>query len=277
MDKRTKYKERVADILEGIGEDVLEYDEDEYWMYQSTYEYIEYYAHRAGFVNTTVALKLARGLHDGDHRKLSIMRSGKTYRLPYVIHPLMVCRMLGDLMMPLEREEEDILLASALCHDMIEDIPFMHHGKELVIQYGLHPRVYDTVLAVSKRKDFTEEEERAFFQNINENKLACLVKLSDRGHNVEDLYNMSAAKVREYVAETNKFFLPMCTYAKEHYPEHAYAITILEDKIICLTEAAGTLVDHFEEKENELKERAERLREENEELRKEWRALWENR
>lgn len=276
MDSRTKYKKKVAEILEGIGQDTLRYDEHEYWMIQSAYEYIEYYADRNMLVNTTVALQLARGLHNGDHRKASIMKDGNTYRLPYVIHPLLVCRMLLDLRMPLAKEEEDILLAAALCHDMIEDIPFLHHGRELMIQYGLHPKVYETVLAVSKRKDFTEEEERAFFQSINENKLASLVKLSDRGHNVEDLYNMSAAKVREYVGETNKFFIPMCNYAKEHYLDVYPAIRILEDKIICLTEAAGTLVDQFEAKEQSLKERAEKLRAENEALRQEWKKLWKD-
>lgn len=273
-EKRLRYREKVNSILEAIGEEALSYDKSEYWMIQSPYEYVEYYAVERQLVNTTVAMQLARALHNGDHRKSSIMRDGITYRLPYVIHPLLVTRMLIDLQLPLSHEEEDILLAAALCHDMIEDIPFMHHGRELMVQYGLHPKVYETVLAVSKRRDFTEEEEQAFFKNITENRLACLIKLSDRGHNVEDLYNMSAAKIHEYVGETNKYFIPMCEYAKRNYLDIYAGIKILEDKIISLTEAAEMLVTRYEEKEKELQKEVARLRVENERLRNEWNSMW---
>ena len=274
MGKRNHFLWKIKQLLEDIDEDTLAYEEKEFWMVQSPYEYVEYYSYEHQLQNTAIALPLARGLHNGDHRKSTMMKDGVTYRLPYLIHPLRVCRMLMDLQVPVSREEEDILLAAALCHDMIEDIPFLEHGKELVIQYHLDPRVYTTVKKVSKRRDFTEQEEKDFFHQIEEDKLAMLIKLSDRGNNVEDLYNMSVWKVHEYVDETKRFFIPMCEYGKIHYPELHACIAILQDKIVCLTEAAEILVDRYDLREQELKAQVESLRKENESLRTSWKRMW---
>lgn len=274
MEERVDFQRRVNDILNEIGTETLSYNKNEFWMIQSPYEYIEFYAVEHRLFNTAIALPLARGIHDGGHRKSSIMKDGIPYRLPYMIHPLLVCRMLVDLHIPLTPEEEDILLAAALCHDMIEDIPFENGGHELHTIYHLDPRVYETVKKVSKRKDFTPEEELDHFHQIAAHKLACLVKLSDRGNNVEDLYNMSVWKVHEYVGETQKFFLPMCEYAKAHYPEILQTIEILEDKMVSLTEAAEILVDRYDAREKELEAKVILLRQENEHLRDTWKKLW---
>ena len=269
-----QFQEKVNHMLGKIDPEILSYNEEEFWMVQPAYEYVEFFATRKELLNTAIALPLARGLHDGDYRKSTVVKGDRTYRMPYLIHPLMVCKMLIELRIPLSDNELDILLAAALCHDMIEDIPFLEHGKELVIQFHLDARVYDTVKAVSKRRDFTEEEERAHFRGIAENKLAALIKLSDRGNNVEDLYNMSAWKIHEYAGETKKYLFPICDYGKEHYPEIAKAFIVLEDKMRCLTEAAELLVDRYEEEEESLQKQIEALRAENASLREEWKSLW---
>ena len=273
METRKEFLGRLHARLDEFGEETLTYDEGEFWMIRGPYETIETYAEEHRLWNTALALPLTRGLHNGSHRKSSITKDGVSYRLPYLIHPLLVCRMLIDIGLPLPSEEEDILLASALCHDMIEDIPFPEHGREMIDKFGLDERVYETVKFVSKRRDFTEEEEKAFFHDIESHKLAALVKLSDRGNNVEDLYNMSVWKVHEYVGETEKFFFPMCAYAKEHYPELFLAFEVLEDKIRCLTYAAETLVDRYSAREQELRDQLEALREENGKLRAEWQSV----
>lgn len=275
MKERIAFQHKVTALLSAFAPETLAYDESEYWMIRSPYEYISFYAMENQLWNTAIALPLARGLHNGSHRKSSVTKGGTAYRLPYVIHCLLVCRMLVDLKLPLSKEEEDIVLAAALCHDMIEDIPFPDHGTELVNRYHLDQRVYDTVKQVSKRKDFTPEEEAAFFRGINENKLALLVKLSDRSNNVEDLYNMSAWKVHEYIGETNTFFLPMCAYGLEHYPELHKCIEILQDKILCLTQVSQILVDRCEARQAELKQQLQSLQQENARLRAEYTALWE--
>lgn len=274
MESRYQFQQRVKEALERIGAEVLSYDESEFWMIRSLYEYLEYYAAQNRLFNMAVALPLARGVHDGEHRKSKLTRNGKEYPLPYVIHCLSGCRMLADLHPSLSKDEEDILLAAALCHDMIEDIPFPDHGKELITQFHLDPRVYEVVRLVSKRKDFTKEEEIAHFHGIEQNKLALLVKLSDRGNNVEDLYNRSCWKVHEYVGETKTYFLPMITYGLAHYPDIVNPLEVLSDKIHTLIQVAEVLVERYEQRERELEQQLKELQEENERLRKEWKALW---
>lgn len=273
--ERAAFRAKVQATLDTINPDFLSYNESEYWMIQSPYEYIEYYAVEHKLFNTAIALPLARGLHDGTHRKSSLIKNGVSFRLPYVIHCLIVCKILLDVSAPLPHDQLDVLLASALCHDMIEDIPFPEHGKELITHCHLDPRVYETVKLVSKRKGFTLQEERDHFRHIFQNPLAMLVKLSDRSHNVEDLYNMSVWKIHEYINETRYYFMPMCRYGLRHYPELYTTIEILQDKIMCLTQASLIMVDRFEAREEELQNEVSQLQKENERLRSIFKRLWE--
>lgn len=274
METRNEFRKRVKDTLSKIDPEILKYDESEFWMIRSAYEYVDYYATANRMWNTKIALPLARGLHDGAHRKSMIVKDGEMYRLPYLIHPLQVCRMIIDLQIAITKEEEDILIASALCHDMIEDIPFENGGTEMYTDFYLDKAVYDTVKTVSKRCDFNEEEEKEFFNNIENNKLALLVKLSDRGNNVEDLYNMSLWKVHEYADETRKYFIPMCENAKRKYPEIKRNIQMFKNKMVTLIKSAEVLSDRFSETEEDLQRKVQILRDENSHLRHTWQTLW---
>ena len=275
MEKLSSFRKRVEKVLDAIGRDTLAYDESEFWMIRRPYEYIEYYAQANRLFNTCIALPLARGIHDGSHRKACTVKDGVSYRLPYVIHCLMVCRMLADLHMPIPKEEEDVVLASALCHDMIEDIPFEDGGRELVTKFHLDSKVYETVKLLSKDRTWSDEEHALYFRKIQENRAALLVKLSDRGNNVEDLYNMSIWKTHEYVGETRTYFFPMCLYAKAHYPELFTVFEILQDKIITLTQTADILVERYEAMEKELVGQISEAQKENARLRAELKRMME--
>lgn len=267
MGGKSPFMTKVKEILQTIDPEILAYNKDEFWLYERHYDYIKRYAAERRLISTAVALPLVRGLHNNSYRKSSVVKDGVSYRLPYVIHCLQVCCMLIDLQLPLSPEEEDIVLASSLCHDLIEDIPFKNGGTEIYTDYHLTEEVYKTVLTLSKRKDFTEEEHRAYFRNIQQNPLALLVKLADRGNNVEDLYNMSIWKVHEYVQETRERIFPMCTYARRNFPQLIVAFTILQDKMRNLTEIGEILVNRYEEQEKRMVSRLEELQEENLKLR----------
>lgn len=267
MNGKSPFMQKIKELLEDIDPEVLTYYEEEYWLYERYYDYVKRYAAERRLVYTAVALPLVRGLHNGVYRKSSVVKDGVSYRLPYVIHCLKVCSTLIDLQLPLEREQEDIVLASALCHDLIEDIPFANGGTELYTYYHLTPEIYETVLLLSKRKDYTEEGHCAYFRRIQENPLALLVKLADRGNNVEDLYNMSTWKVHEYVQETRDRIFPMCSYAIRHYPKINSSFILLMDKMKNLTEIAEILVDRYEEQETRMMTRLNALQEENLRLR----------
>ena len=275
METRREFMNRVNGHLNMIDPTKLLYNENEYWLIQGTYEYLECYAVDHRLQNMFLALPLVRGLHNGVYRKFGVEKGGEMHRLPYVIHCLLVCRMLVDIHPALSAEDQDCLLAAALCHDLIEDIAFEHGGKELITEFHLDPRVYEIVKLVSKRSDFTIEEERQFFDKIQKNPLALLLKLADRGNNVEDLYNMSKKKLDEYLEETERYFLPMSDYGIYKYPELSIAIHILRDKITILTTVSKVMITKLEARNQILRNQRNQLKIENMKLREEWKRLWE--
>ena len=109
---------------------------------------------------------------------------------------------------------------------------------------------------LSKHHGATEAELNYYFNAIKRNKFALLVKMADRSHNVEDLYNMSVQKLHKYVKETRDYIYPLSTYAKAHYPELSNSVTILKSKIVSLTELTETLVSKYDavlaEKDKEI-------------------------
>lgn len=266
---------KVNEHLSRIEPARLLFNENEFWLIQSCYEFLECYAVDHRLHNTAVALPLARSLHNGVYRKFGVKKGAAIHRIPYFIHCLQVCRMLVDVRPGLEREEEDWLLCAALCHDLIEDIPFPQGGRELVTQFGLHPRIYEIVKLVSKPSDFTLEAERRYYDHIQADPLALLVKLADRSNNVEDLYNMSPRKFTEYLEETENYFFPMSDYGIRNYPRLSMAIHILRDKIAILTTASRVMTAQLEERNRLLRDQRNRLKLENLKLREEWKRLWE--
>ena len=275
METRKAFMIRVNECLNQIDAKKLLYNENEFWLIQSTYEYLEAYAVEHRLRNMAVALPLARGLHNGVYRKFGIKKGGMTYQLPYFIHCLMVCRMLADIHPEVSKEEEDWMLAAALCHDLIEDIPFENGGTELMTEFHLDKQVYETVKLVSKRSNFTREEEEQYFAEIQNHPLALLVKLADRGNNVEDLYNMSEKKMAEYLEETERYFFPMSDYGIQSYPELKITIHILRDKISILTTASREMISKLDARNRILREQRDKLKLENRKLREEWKVMWE--
>ena len=169
------------------------YNVDEEFMYNKTYLFIKGFALGRNLTYTLKALPFARKVHNGQYRKGIVSINGKDYQLPYVLHVLKEASTLISLSLPLSNEELDTLVCVALLHDVIEDAEegfFKNDGYELVSDYGFPEEVYRTIKLLSKRSGATEPELNAYFNEIKKNKIALLVKMADRSHNVEDLYNM---------------------------------------------------------------------------------------
>lgn len=232
------------------------YNESEEWLYNKQYLFIKGYATGRNFSNTLKALPLARKIHDGQYRKGTVIIDGKEVKLPYIVHVLKVCSTLISLNLPLSDHELDILYATAICHDMIEDRPDIFvNGSELVTQYHLDEQIFKNVRLLSKNSGLDEYELNEYFNSIKYNKLALLVKLADRSHNVETLSVMRIEKLHKYVEETRRWIYPLCSYGKQNYSELSNGFTILKAKIVSLTEATEVIVDMFSEKlkEKDLK------------------------
>lgn len=184
----------------------------------------------------------------------------------YFAHAVAVCGMLIDLHIPISGKEEDILLASALCHILPENIHFSDLQGELT-EAGLDKAIYQTVICIVRDDNQTTEQQQKFFDTIEHNKLAMLIKLADRGNLVEQLHGISPWTARQYIHETRTFFFPMCIHAKEHYPELLAPISVMMEKMRCLIEVAEILMSRYEAKENDLMLEILALQEENAMLR----------
>lgn len=237
------------------------FNPEEQFLYDRTYLFIKGYATGRKYTQTLKALPLARKFHAGQYRKGEIEIDGVKYRLPYVLHVLKVCSTLISLELPMEHDELDTLYASALLHDSLEDCDeFKQNSKQVMLSYGISESVYDCIQAVSKQSGYTDEDLDRYFDNISKNKIAILVKLADRSHNVEDLYNMRIEKLHKYVRETRRWIYPLAAKGKADYPELSNGFTILKSKIISLTECTETIVDMYEEVLAEKNKEIDRLR-----------------
>lgn len=258
---------------------VESYNINEEYLYNRTYLFIKGYAEGRNYRNTLKALPLARKMHDGQHRKglqevevinhivemvvddsipnndgsimkpvVKAVHETISVHLPYILHCLKVCSTLISLPLSLTDEEMDILLACALLHDTLEDCDeyFPKGGEEYVTEYGFPVEVRDVIQLLSKHEGSTELELNIYFNAIKKNKIALLVKMADRSHNVEDLYNMK--NIPKYIQETKDYFLggkknfgSIVSYGKQNYPELSNALVVLKSKILSLTEEAEVM------------------------------------
>ena len=235
------------------------YNTDEEYLYSKSYLFIKGFATGRDYQNTLKALPLARLIHNGQYRKGETIIDGQTVHLPYIVHCLKVCSTLMSLNFPLTDKELDLLYAGAILHDTLEDGEryFPKGGEEYFTEYGLDKEIANIIKLLSKHTGADEYELNEYFNEIKKNKIALLIKLADRSHNVEDLYNMK--NIPKYIKETRDYFLnknSLCSYAKAHYPEISNGVTILKSKILSLTEATEVMLNKYteiiKEKDNEI-------------------------
>lgn len=261
------FQKKVDEVLRSIGEENLGYNPEEGWLYADDYNHIMNFAREVQLYNTALALPIVRSLHDGTYRGYKMAKDGTRHPRPYFCHCLSVCRMLMNLHIPLKRDEKDILLAAALCHDLKVYISFPRDGWEMAEQYHLDPRIPEIMNLIYDGHCHSSEDYRQLFERVQENKLAMLVRLSDRGNIVEELHSVPTWKAHEYIHETRTHYLSMCIYAKEHYPELETTIGILQGKIKELMEATEIFVNRYENRERELTNQILALKEENSRMR----------
>lgn len=251
------------------------YNVEEEYLYKDVFNFINGVADAKMLRCTLKALPLARRIHNGQYRKGETKINGKLVKLPYFMHCLKVCSTLALLHLPLSDEELDILLAAALLHDVVEERHdlFPNGGIELYEEYNFPMRIVEVIKLLTKKTGADDYELNNYFNTIKKDKLALLIKLADRSHNVEDLYNIK--NIDKYIEETRRYFLDngISAYGKDHYPELSDGITILNSKILSLTEETETLLGRHrieiakkDEEIEKLKKEINKLKRENEEL-----------
>ena len=168
------------------------------------YSYNKGYAMALHFTNTVKAMAFARACHDGSMRK-----GGE----PYIVHPLTMASHAISLGVA-----SDNLLASLMLHDVVEDC------NVTVDDLPVNDEIKQVIRLVTYHKpENPENKEMAqicYYNAIEENQIACLVKLFDRCHNVSTMAGtFTPAKIDEYIKETEQFIMPLIRKTKDKWPE----------------------------------------------------------
>ncbi|KAK9057241.1 hypothetical protein SSX86_022076 [Deinandra increscens subsp. villosa] len=152
------------------------------------------------------ALKLAYEAHDGQKR-----RSGE----PFIIHPVEVARILGEL----ELDWESI--AAGLLHDTVEDtnvVTFERIEKEfgVTVRHIVEGETKVSKLGklkcnneISSVQDVKAHDLRQMFLAMTEEVRVIIVKLADRLHNMRTLSHMPLHKQSSIAMETLQVFAPL--------------------------------------------------------------------
>jgi len=144
------------------------------------------------------AFDFARNAHEGQFRV-----SGE----PYYMHPYEVAMILVDLGM------DDVAIASALLHDVLEDTEVTHEDMER--EFG--KEVVDLVEGVTKlgKIPYSSKEEqqienlRKMFLAMAKDIRVILIKLADRLHNLRTMKSMPEEKRRIKALETMEIYAPL--------------------------------------------------------------------
>lgn len=231
--------------------------------YAARYAFLEKYAAEHALNGLTSALPIVHSLMlhaaQSDASRFHVQRT----HVGYLEHALSVCNLLIDLHIPLDQQEEDVLLCSALCHILPENLRFEDLRSFVIEEMKLPEEVYTIIDLLFFEDNNSGAEQDSYFMRLRENKLSLMIKLADRSNLVAQLYIMSNWNARRYIYETRNFYFPMCTYAKETYPQLFGAVSVLMEKIRCLIEAVEILLNKYETKENELMQDILALEEEN--------------
>ena len=144
------------------------------------------------------AFFFAKESHEGQFRV-----SGE----PYYMHPYEVAMILVDLGM------DDVTIASALLHDVLEDTPVTH--EEMEKMFGVE--VVELVEGVTKlgKIPYSSKEEqqienlRKMFLAMAKDIRVIIIKLADRLHNLRTMKSMPDVKRREKALETMEIYAPL--------------------------------------------------------------------
>jgi len=199
--------------------------------WEEIYLFLKGYAIAKDMLNTLIALSVASQLHENQKRKGGA---------PYIIHPLEVASYLINLGI-----DDDITIAAAILHDVVEDCNIKDPYKELGKKYNLNKKVIDIVLLLSKDKDYKKKDPNLeeYKARIKGSKEALIIKLSDRANNLSTIDAFTKEKMIDYVNETKDHIFPLCKFGKAYYPELSNAITIIKYQMISICETIESLYD----------------------------------
>lgn len=218
------------------------------------YNNILKYVNRYNLENTKVALDLAIKLHS------DMYRDGGA---PYIIHPMEIANYLIllnirnpilDMNLSNLHDEKlaetntnldiDILLASALLHDTIEDCEKkLPNGRQsLITEYQLHQDVFKYVITLTKDKHKEGYTIESYYEGICSYWQTLILKVADRTSNCSTIDAFKENRIEKYIRETKKFFYPMISKGKNLYPDFSRILTVMKYLIVSICESVASIL-----------------------------------
>ncbi|RKM62313.1 helix-turn-helix domain-containing protein [Butyrivibrio sp. CB08] len=159
------------------------------WEHMKTY--VKTTAKNFKMDNTAVAVDFAVNAHEGQKRKRSV--------IPYIYHPLnLACHALS-----MDIREDDVI-AACMLHDVVEDC-----GVKLE-ELPVDDETKEIVRLVTRRKCSDEERDAvniAYYNEIEKNPKACLVKCLDRCNNLTTMsFGLSRDRIYRMIKETEEYY-----------------------------------------------------------------------
>ena len=178
------------------------------------------------------ALYYMKEKHQGQTRKA--MKYSDAV-LPYIIHPLMMaCHALSMNLL------DDELLAAVLLHDVCEDCGTA--PEELPFPQG----VRDIVALVTKKEhpgESKEEYTRRYYEAIQSNPKAMMVKILDRCNNVSTMaLSFTDQKLGSYIEETEEYVMPLLQKLTREEPEYHNAVFLVKYQLLSLLESLKVML-----------------------------------
>lgn len=226
---------------------------------QDLSEQLMAYAQKHDLKNTVASLSIIR--------KYSKLVKNKS-KIPYYLANCQgTAKMLSEINLPFDTTELDYALSAALLHTISKHVSTINFEREMTAIYGIDPRICEIVKMITLNGQTSDEELTAFYDQIKTDRIALIVRLTERSNLVERLSEVTALKAKVQISDTKRYFFPMCVYAKIHYPELTPAIAVLMEKMRNLMDVAEILIEQFDQREKDLSRDILELLEENTRIR----------
>ncbi len=156
---------------------------------------------------------VARAMTDAQSRHGGLRKDGMT---PAFAHQIFIANYLRTLP-AISDEDMRTALIAAFFHDTPEDTGMS--TSEIAQAHG--SRAAGIVERLTKEYRGTRVDENTYFQALRGDPLAALVKGVDRLHNLHSMVGVfTREKQEEYLAETEKYHIPMLKVARRDYPSY---------------------------------------------------------
>ena len=184
------------------------------------YTFLRSAAAARGLTQASRVLPKVRVWHAGQVRK------GKD-QIPYEYHPyLLACHALA-----LGINDDDVI-ATALLHDVLED------SNASVEDLPVNDTVKEAVVKLTRTGDLD-----TYYEAIQENRIATLVKCLDRCNNISCMATgFTKERMIAYIDETEQYVIPLLRTMKHNYPEYYNAAFLIKYHIVSVMESLKRLL-----------------------------------